>query len=151
MKSLEQWFSEYGKSHQNPKNKLIHYFCVPLIFYSVLGILDAISQQGFLGLPLSLTLPLILGVGLFYLFLNFFLGLLTLSLAVVMVLSFRFYPGAEFQLYCHLLIFIVSWVFQFIGHKIEGQKPSFLEDVKFLLIGPAWLLSFIYKKLGIKY
>ena len=48
-----------------------------------------------------------------------------------------------------MLIFILAWIGQFIGHKIEGQKPSFFEDIKFLLIGPAWLLSFIYKKLGV--
>ena len=51
----------------------------------------------------------------------------------------------------YLLIFIVSWIGQFIGHKIEGKKPSFFEDIQFLLIGPAWLLSFVYKKMGIKY
>ena len=54
-------------------------------------------------------------------------------------------------LFLYLGIFIVSWIGQFIGHKIEGQKPSFFDDLKFLLIGPAWLLSFIYKKIGIKY
>ena len=48
-------------------------------------------------------------------------------------------------------IFIVAWIWQFIGHKIEGVKPSFLDDIKFLLIGPAWLISFIYNKIGIKY
>ena len=54
-------------------------------------------------------------------------------------------------LYIYLLIFIIAWVGQFIGHKIEGQKPSFFEDIQFLLIGPAWIISFIYKKMGIKY
>ena len=48
-----------------------------------------------------------------------------------------------------MLIFIFACIGQFIGHKIEGQKPSFFEDIQFLLIGPAWLLSFIYKKLGV--
>ena len=47
--------------------------------------------------------------------------------------------------------FIFAWIGQFIGHKIEGKKPSFFEDIQFLLIGPAWLLSFVYKKMGIKY
>ena len=50
-----------------------------------------------------------------------------------------------------LIIFIVAWIGQFIGHKIDGKKPSFLEDIQFLLIGPLWLLSFIYSKIGIKY
>jgi uncharacterized membrane protein YGL010W len=50
-----------------------------------------------------------------------------------------------------LALFIVAWIFQFIGHKIEGKKPSFFKDLQFLLIGPAWLLSFIYQKVGIRY
>jgi uncharacterized membrane protein YGL010W len=49
------------------------------------------------------------------------------------------------------ITFLVAWVGQFIGHKIEGKKPSFLQDIQFLLIGPAWLLSFIYKSFKIKY
>ena len=51
----------------------------------------------------------------------------------------------------HIGIFIFAWILQFIGHEIEGKKPAFVEDLKFLLIGPAWLLGFIYKKVGIKY
>ena len=50
-----------------------------------------------------------------------------------------------------VIIFVIAWIGQFIGHKIEGKKPSFIKDLQFLLIGPAWLLSFIYKKIGIKY
>jgi uncharacterized membrane protein YGL010W len=53
--------------------------------------------------------------------------------------------------FIYLGAFVLAWIGQFVGHKIEGQKPSFFEDLQFLLIGPAWLLSFIYKKLGIRY
>jgi uncharacterized membrane protein YGL010W len=48
-------------------------------------------------------------------------------------------------------LFVLAWIGQFIGHQIEGHKPSFLKDVVFLLIGPAWLMHFIYKKLDIAY
>jgi uncharacterized membrane protein YGL010W len=47
-----------------------------------------------------------------------------------------------------LTLFVVAWIGQFIGHKIEGKKPSFFKDVQFLLIGPAWLLSKVYRKAG---
>lgn len=50
-----------------------------------------------------------------------------------------------------LTIFVLAWIGQFIGHNIEGKKPSFLKDLQFLLIGPAWLMGFIYRKLNIKY
>jgi len=47
--------------------------------------------------------------------------------------------------------FVLAWIGQFVGHKIEGKKPSFFEDLKFLLIGPAWLIAFVLKKIGVKY
>jgi uncharacterized membrane protein YGL010W len=50
-----------------------------------------------------------------------------------------------------VIIFVVAWIGQFYGHKVEGKKPSFLKDIQFLLIGPAWLMHFIYRKLGIPY
>ena len=50
-----------------------------------------------------------------------------------------------------ITMFVIAWIGQFLGHQIEGAKPSFLEDIQFLLIGPAWLLHFIYKKVGIHY
>ncbi|HWH62879.1 MAG TPA: Mpo1-like protein, partial [Ginsengibacter sp.] len=50
-----------------------------------------------------------------------------------------------------IIIFILAWIGQFYGHKVEGKKPSFLKDIQFLLIGPMWLMSFIYKKMGIPF
>jgi len=50
-----------------------------------------------------------------------------------------------------MVLFVLAWIGQFIGHKIEGKKPSFLEDLQFLMIGPAWLIGYIYKKLKIRY
>ena len=50
-----------------------------------------------------------------------------------------------------LAIFVLAWIGQFVGHHVEGRKPSFLEDVSFLLIGPAWLLADVYRRAGIRY
>ena len=73
-----------------------------------------------------------------------------INLYVIYQLELLFFSKTNIFLF-YLMIFVIAWIGQFIGHKIEGKKPSFFEDVKFLLIGPAWLLSFIYKKIGIKY
>ena len=70
-----------------------------------------------------------------------------LVLGVLALEKYLSYPLWETS----LIIFIVSWIGQFIGHKIEGKKPSFFQDIQFLLIGPLWLLSFVYNKIGIKY
>ena len=48
-------------------------------------------------------------------------------------------------------IFVVAWVGQFIGHAVEGKRPSFFKDLLFLLVGPLWLLAFVYRALGVPY
>ena len=160
MRSIHDWFAEYSVSHQNHTNKAIHYICVPAIFFSVIGLLASIPA-GFLQslVPPAFapfahwgTVVIILGL-LFYLRLSFavFVGML-----VVCVLSLLGnYYLARLNILplwiISLFIFAVAWVGQFIGHKIEGKKPSFLKDLAFLLIGPAWILGFVYRKLRIKY
>jgi uncharacterized membrane protein YGL010W len=49
-----------------------------------------------------------------------------------------------------LVIFVAGWIGQFIGHAIEGKRPSFAKDIVFLLIGPLWLLGHLYRGLGIR-
>lgn len=151
------WFLEkYGESHQNPTNKIIHWFCVPAIMFSLFGLLYAIP------FPMERTLfanwaAVLFAVALIYymrLSIPMFIGFLPIGVAMVLGIDAIYNAvGADAGTLAliSLGIFVVAWIVQFIGHKIEGAKPSFLEDVQFLLIGPAWLLHFIYKKVGIKY
>ena len=159
MRKIEALLEEYGESHQNQTNKLIHWICVPSIFFSIVGLIYSIPA-GFLpeALPflggfanwativllfvliyyISLSVPLTLGM--------FFFSAMCLALANFLSITF---PGKLWLI--SLGIFIIAWIVQFIGHKIEGKKPSFFKDVQFLMIGPAWLMHFIYKKIGISY
>ena len=91
MKTIDQWFLEYGESHQNSANKIIHYFCVPLITYSTLGLFDSLSRS----LELSFSLAyLIVGLGgLFYLRLSLKLGLLLIFTTTLMVISFTLFES----------------------------------------------------------
>ncbi len=156
-KSIDQWLSEYGKSHQNPTNKKIHWICVPLILTSLFGLLWNLSFP--INITISLndmlismnwTLTLIIIATLFYfkLSLSLTIGMIFISMGALTInhyLNLLPYPLWQTSLF----IFVIAWIGQFIGHKIEGKKPSFFKDIQFLLIGPAWLLSFIYKKLNI--
>lgn len=160
MRNAQQWFDEYGVSHQNHTNKIIHWICVPSIFFSIIGLLVAIPHQFLSDLfPLNIapfvnfgTILLLFG-SVFYLLMSFsiFIGMLLLSVLAlygnVLISQHSVWPLWQIS----LAIFVVAWIGQFIGHNIEGAKPSFFKDMQFLLIGPAWLLGFIYKKLGIKY
>ena len=50
-----------------------------------------------------------------------------------------------------LAIFILAWIAQFVGHKMEGRKPSFFEDLQYLWVGPIFVLSKLFLKLGIRW
>lgn len=152
-----QWFlDKYGESHQNSTNKLIHWICVPSIMLSLLGLLYAIPFPGERGLLTNWAAVFLALALLFYLRLSIplFLGFVLISLGLLWAVN-RIYLAVDAQAgqlaLVSLAIFVVAWIGQFIGHKIEGKKPSFFEDVQFLLIGPAWLLHFIYRKVGIPY
>ncbi len=155
MRKVDQFLTEYGVSHQNPTNKLIHWFCVPLIVLSVIGLLGSIPVPEFItNISPRLnfgSIALIVGI-IYYAFLSLPLaiGMILFSIAIVYVLHLML--GIDIALWKQCLaIFVAAWIVQFIGHEIEGKKPSFFKDVQFLMIGPLWLLSFIYKKIGIKY
>ena len=148
-RDIHQWISDYGVSHQNPMNKKIHWICVPLIMFTLLGLLSLVKIYN-----VNLTHLIIIFALFFYLRLSISISIGMFIISAIQ-LGIIFYMETLFLdlhlLYIYLLIFIIAWVGQFIGHKIEGQKPSFFEDIQFLLIGPAWIISFIYKKMGIKY
>jgi len=157
MRKIDQLLAEYGESHQNPTNKLIHWICVPAIFFSLVGLFWSVPNGFLLGIYahpfatwatvaliflliyyITLSVSLMIGMAGFSIICLYLANLLSQwEVAPLWVLS--------------IIIFVVAWIGQFYGHNIEGKKPSFLKDVQFLLIGPAWLMHFIYKKIGIPY
>ncbi len=156
---MQQWFDAYGESHQNPTNKLVHWICVPLIFYSIIGLLASIPSD-YLKAPFSPelqpyvhwgTVLVLLGL-IFYMVhsVTILIGVLLYSLLCLQIVVWFGALSTPLWL-SSLIIFAAAWIGQFYGHKVEGKKPSFFQDVQFLLIGPAWLIHFIYKKVGIRY
>lgn len=155
---MQEWLDAYAVSHQNPTNKLIHWICVPVIFITVIGLFSSIPFPFHLaqyGIPSPLmnwgVVVILLGL-LFYLRLStvMFLAMTLWCLFTLWVISLL--NALPYPLWASsLVLFIIAWVGQFIGHKIEGEKPSFFEDLQFLMIGPAWLMSFILQKLKIPY
>ncbi|MES2382250.1 MAG: Mpo1-like protein [Bacteroidota bacterium] len=148
MKPIQSWFDEYAVSHQNPTNKLIHWICVPSIFFSIVGMLHCVD----LGLFKLSHVALFLVI-LFYIRLSWRMAVaITLFAFVCIALCNYIVLNAPIHLFkISLSLFVAAWIGQFIGHKIEGKKPSFLHDIQFLLIGPAWLLSAVFKKFNVAY
>lgn len=151
MKTAQQWFDDYAISHQNQTNITIHYICVPAIFFSVIGLLFSIPKT-FLENTLGLYNPLLenwaalatLVILIFYLRLGFWHFLNMLFLSILSIIGNYWLSGFGNLTLISLAIFIIAWIGQFYGHKIEGKKPSFIKDLQFLLIGPLWVL----KKIG---
>ena len=153
MKSIQQWLTEYGVSHQNTTNKTIHWICVPAIFFSITGFLYTVKlhvKPG--GIELNLAMIAMLSAVIYYFMLSrtIWIGLL-LFILFCLGLCFLIERANIIPLWliCSI-IFVTAWIAQFYGHKVEGKKPSFFKDLQFLLIGPAWLMNFIYAKLGIR-
>ncbi|WP_321348299.1 Mpo1-like protein [Halopseudomonas oceani] len=140
MKAIDQWFDEYGESHRNPFNKLTHWICVPLITFSVLGLLWAIHPW--------VAMVAVAAALVFYLLLSWQIGLAMLVVSLLMLLGLSLMSNV---FWWSLGIFVLAWIGQFIGHHVEGKKPSFFKDLQFLLIGPAWLLGFLFRLAGVRY
>jgi uncharacterized membrane protein YGL010W len=153
MRTLEQWFDEYAVSHQNPKNKAIHYICVPAIFFSIIGLLLSIPSN-FIATILKFDLPILENwavvvlffVLLFYIRLSLIMAF-KIAIFAVFSLIINYYIGQVLPLWIvSITLFAIAWIGQFYGHSIEGKKPSFLKDLQFLMIGPAWVLDNLFSK-----
>jgi len=141
MRKIDLLMQQYGETHQNPVNKAIHWVCVPLIMWSALAALWVASPLAVYGL---IAIAVV-----YYALMSVPLAVGMLALAVLMVAPLPFV--GPYLLWIALAVFVLAWIGQFIGHAIEGRKPKFLQDLQFLLIGPAWLLQFVYRAAGIRY
>ena len=141
-RNIDTLLEQYSDSHRNPTNEVFHFVCVPLIVFSLLGILWSLHPV--------VALAAVLGSLWYYFQLSkpFASGMLAMSALMLAVLALM-PPMTVLPL--SIAVFVVAWIGQFIGHKIEGKKPSFLEDLRFLLIGPLFVLSFLYRRLNLAY
>ena len=154
MSNLQQWFDHYSSDHQDPTNRAIHWVCVPLIVWSVIAALWCVPPPTSLFKPGIWAAAAMLFATMFYYKGSRAIGFAMLAVFVVLTFITSLLYGALGQkplLYLAIGVFVVAWIGQFIGHKIEGRKPSFLTDIKYLLIGPAWLMSKVFNRFGWKY
>lgn len=132
--------SEYSNSHQNPTNQLIHFFCVPVIFFNVVALIYA------------LTPPLVTGVTVGSSLIFYFRSMRSLLPHMIVLYGVvlgicAIFAGHSAFVPANVVLFVVAWIGQFYGHKIEGKKPSFFKDIFFLLVGPAWVAEKMRRKL----
>lgn len=156
MKSIDQWLSEYGESHQNPVNKLIHWICVPTIYFTIIGLLYSIpftvGSIGTIQINVGSIVAALVFVYYCFLSIKVALGMLLFTIACLFASEWIYLKAggsAGLSLVC-IILFVVAWIFQFYGHNVEGKKPSFFKDLQYLMIGPAWVITFLLRKIGLQ-
>ena len=151
---IDRWFESYSSDHRSGTNQLIHYFAVPAILWSVVALLWCIPAPGTLFRPGIWAVVPMFAAWLFYQRSSRVLGIGMLAVFVAMsTLTWWLFMalGRPGLLVLALAVFVLAWVAQFIGHRIEGRKPSFLTDLVYLLIGPAWVLAKVYRRFGLRW
>ena len=137
-RAIDVLLARYGESHRNPVNELIHIVCIPAIVFSLLGILWALHP--------AVALLVVAAALAYYVTLSrtFALGMGVMAGAMLLVLAML--PDGT-VLPTSIGVFVAAWLGQFVGHHIEGKKPSFFDDLRFLLIGPLFVLSILYRRI----
>lgn len=146
MATIRALLDEYQESHRNPLNKRIHMVCVPLIEWSLLGILWSLPVPTFFG-GLNWAIVFMALVLLYY---TQFKNLKVILAAVFLLIPFWIYVSFSppHILETSIAVFVIAWIGQFYGHNVEGKKPSFFRDIFFLLIGPLWIIERVLNSRG---
>lgn len=141
---VDALLAHYGESHQHPTNELIHFTAIPLIMLSLVGMIYAANAwvaMAFLAASMvyyiRLGSPVLTG---------------TMAIATLAMLGIiRLLEQYGVLLPVCIGVFVVAWIFQFIGHKIEGKKPSFFEDIQYLWVGPLFVLTQLFRRIGVRW
>jgi len=153
MREIDRLLNNYGKSHRNKTNILIHAIAVPSIFFVTIGLIWSIPVPEFIAkFNINWAHILIVPTLYYYFKLSGPIGAAMTLLTILTFYGIKFLEAANISVWqFSLVLFVIMWALQFVGHKIEGKKPSFFEDMRYLLIGPAWWWGHWLKRLNIHY
>ena len=138
---VDTLLAHYGQSHQHPVNEVIHFIAIPLIMFSLVGLLFLLHPYvayAFVGASMVYYARLSMAF------------LITMMVGSLLVLALIQRIGPSLLPLC-VTVFVGAWVMQFVGHKLEGKKPSFLEDIQYLWVGPLFVLSKLFERLGLRW
>lgn len=154
MRTMQSWLSGYSADHKNPINQIFHWLCVPPIVWALIALLWIIP------VPTSILRPgawsvlvMVLAFVWYWKHSHRLATALLIAFAVLGVITYVLFNalGSTGLRNLAIVVFVLAWIGQFIGHYYEGHRPSFLTDLSYLLIGPAWLMAKFLRKLGFKH
>lgn len=139
MTPISELLHEYGKSHKNRTNIAIHSVAVPVIYFVSVALIWSIPPGLLSHIGVTWAHVVVLPVLWYYFKLSGAVGAAMTFLTCLSFIAIEVLVFADISVWkTALSLFVVMWVLQFVGHKIEGKKPSFFQDLQFLLVGPAW-------------
>ncbi|MDM0012410.1 DUF962 domain-containing protein [Variovorax sp. J22P168] len=141
-RKVDRLLAHYGESHRHPTNEAIHVFAIPAIMLSLVGLLYALHPW--------VAYAFVAASAVYYVTLRSPVFLLSMLGSIVLALALVHAMGDLVLPIC-ATIFVVAWIFQFIGHKVEGRKPSFFEDIQYLWVGPLFVWSLLFRRLGVRW
>jgi uncharacterized membrane protein YGL010W len=141
-RKVDRLLAHYGESHRHPTNELIHVVAIPAIMVSIVGLLFALHPW--------VAYAFVAASMVYYLRLKAPVLLAVMALWSVVMFALIYAMGDQ-VLPISAAVFVVGWIFQFIGHKLEGKKPSFFEDIQYLWVGPLFVVAWLLRRLGIRW
>ena len=142
MTRLDALFDDYSSYHRTVGNKWFHRAGIPLIILSGLGMLARVEIVSINSLRIDLAVVLIVASSVYYLMLDWKLGLGMLGASIIF-----YFAGAALPMTVNVILFVLGWIFQFIGHAVyEKKNPAFMRNLVHLLIGPLWILKGLVRR-----
>jgi uncharacterized membrane protein YGL010W len=137
MQTVDALFADYASYHQTKGNKVFHRLGIPMIMLSLIGMLTQVKLFNAGTIQLDAAMVLIALSSAYYFVIEWRLGIAMIAVSIVF-----YFVGAALGLWINLTLFILGWIFQFIGHKVyEHKNPAFFRNFVHLLIGPLWILN----------
>ena len=137
MQDIRTLFADYAAYHQTAGNKLFHRLGIPMIMLSLIGMLTQVPLVDVATVKIDLAMILIAAASAYYFVIEWRLAIAMIAISIAF-----YFIGAAIPLFINAVLFILGWIFQFIGHKVyEHKNPAFFRNFVHLLIGPLWILN----------
>lgn len=137
MQTIDALFADYASFHQTAGNKAFHRLGIPMIMLSLIGMLTHVTLFDAGTVRIDLAMILIAASSAYYFVIEW-----RLALAMIAVSIAFYFIGAWIPFWANVALFVLGWIFQFIGHKVyEHKNPAFFRNFVHLLVGPLWILN----------
>ena len=137
MQSVEALFADYASYHQTAGNKTFHRLGIPMIMLSLIGMLTQVPLFDAATVRVDLAMILIAASSAYYFVIEWRLAMAMIAISIAF-----YFIGAAIPFWINVALFVLGWIFQFIGHRVyEHKNPAFFRNFVHLLVGPLWILN----------